>query len=104
MANPFGIEEEFSENLDVHRLIPDVPSSDKTFSGKRIFQCKKFEYLRKSLVLFCEAQIGELHSANAGELQIIFDDAVMKEIQGYQFLNCVFVKDDVLVIFKPKNE
>ncbi|GFT83638.1 uncharacterized protein TNCV_2825791 [Trichonephila clavipes] len=50
---------------DLHRLIPNVPSSDKTFCGKRMFQCKKFEYLGKCLVLFCEAQIGEVHSANA---------------------------------------
>ncbi|GFS46153.1 uncharacterized protein TNIN_17791 [Trichonephila inaurata madagascariensis] len=91
-------------NPDLHRLIPDVPSSDKTFCGKRMFQCKKFEYLRKSLVLFCEAQTGEVHSANAGEMQIVFDDAVMKEIQDSKFLRCEFVEDDMLVIFKPKNE
>ncbi|GFR06399.1 uncharacterized protein TNCT_7371 [Trichonephila clavata] len=91
-------------NPDLHRLISDVPSSDKTVAGKRIFQCTKFGYLRKLLVLFCEAQISEVHSANAGEMQIIFDDTVYKEIQGHNLLDCMFFGDDMLAIFQPRNE
>lgn len=94
---------DLSELFGTSQSNPDVHNSNEIAAGKNIYHCKKFEYLGKLLVLFCEAQINGMYEAsNAGEMQIFFDEAVLKKIQGGKLLKCIFIKYDMLVLFEPK--
>ncbi|GFU23403.1 uncharacterized protein NPIL_505981 [Nephila pilipes] len=103
----FDLAELFGNNKS--ELTPsdtDVQNFDGTIAGKKNYHCKKFAYLGKILILFCEAQqIGMYAAINDDETQIFFDEAVLQEMQGCKSVKeCKFINDDILVILEPKDE
>ncbi|GBN32001.1 hypothetical protein AVEN_216815-1 [Araneus ventricosus] len=92
-------QEQISSSPDA--VLPDY----ETEAGENIYLCKKCVHLGKTPILFCEPQFKKNSTETLGELKIAFEEAVLKEINGFKSVKeHKFINDHLMVILEPNDD
>ncbi|GIY65307.1 hypothetical protein CDAR_104942 [Caerostris darwini] len=94
-------------DFDLHELFPDENIKEFSKKPQNRFICKKLDYLGDTPILFCEyLDSGVFTVETSGELKIIFDEAMLKQIQNLnlKMKDYKTVNGHLLVILEPDTE